>query len=227
MFTYTEIASVTGGSIQGNCDGVVSGVSTDSRTAVSDQLFVPLRGARFDGHDYIADVVAKGIRVVMMDETLQMDLPAEVTCINVPETLKALGDLAAAHRRCFTLPLVAITGSNGKTTAKEMLASIFEQTGPGLKTIGNLNNLIGLPQMLFQLTMQHQWAVLEMGMSEPGEIDRLAEIAAPQTGIVLNAFPAHLESMVSVEGVARAKGELLLRLPPGGSAIINGDDPLI
>jgi UDP-N-acetylmuramoyl-tripeptide--D-alanyl-D-alanine ligase len=108
-----------------------------------------------------------------------------------------------------------------------MLATILNQINPGLKTAGNLNNLIGLPQMLFRLAPEHGWAVLEMGMSEPGEIDRLAEIAAPQVGVVLNAFPAHLESMGSVENVARAKGELLRRLPVDGCAVINADDPLI
>jgi len=227
MFTCMEIASVTGGTIRGSCEGEVTGISTDSRSVTKDQLFVPLRGERFDGHDYIPEVIAKGIRTVLVDESRRLYIPADVSCIKVPDTLWALGDLAAAHRRRFTLPLVAITGSNGKTTTKEMLAAILEQTGPGLKTEGNLNNLIGLPQMLFKLNAEHRWAVLEMGMSEPGEIDRLAEIAAPQTGIVLNAYPAHLESMCSVEGVARAKGELLLRLPAGGTAIFNCDDPLI
>jgi len=227
VFTITEIAAVTGGRIQGDCQGEVSAVSTDSRTVTTGQLFVPLRGERFDGHDFINQVVDKGIRVVLADERLPQDITSPATIISVPDTLRALGDLAAAHRRRFTLPVVAVTGSNGKTTTKEMLSAILEQTGPGLKTAGNLNNLIGLPQMLFRLGAGHAWAVLEMGMSEPGEIDRLAEIAAPQTGIVLNAFPAHLESMKSVEGVARAKGELLLRLPAGGCAIINRDDDLI
>jgi UDP-N-acetylmuramoyl-tripeptide--D-alanyl-D-alanine ligase len=227
MFTITEIADVTGGSIHGDCQGEVSAVSTDSRTVAAGQLFVPLRGERFDGHDFIGQVIDKGVSAVLADETLKRDVSSRATIITVPDTLRALGDLAAAYRRRFTLPVVAVTGSNGKTTTKEMLATIMEQTGPGLKTAGNLNNLIGLPQMLFRLDAGHQWAVLEMGMSEPGEIDRLAEIAAPQTGIVLNAFPAHLESMKSVEGVARAKGELLLRLPAGGCAVINADDALI
>lgn len=227
MFTITEIAAVTGGSIHGNCQGEVSAVSTDSRTVSAGQLFVPLRGERFDGHDFIGQVVEQGVSVVLADEQSRQDLSSGATIITVPDTLRALGDLAAAFRRRFSLPVVAVTGSNGKTTTKEMLATIMEQTGPGLKTAGNLNNLIGLPQMLFRLDAGHQWAVLEMGMSEPGEIDRLAEIAAPRNGVVLNAFPAHLESMKSVEGVARAKGELLLRLPSGGCAVINADDALI
>jgi len=232
VFSIAEIAALTGGAIHGRCEGEVRGVSTDSRTVEPGQLFVPLRGERFDGHDFIDSVVEKGITAVLAEEGFLRRQPlsgrfSAATVISVPDTLAALGDLAAAHRRRFTLPVVAITGSNGKTTTKEMLAAILEQTGPGLKTEGNLNNLIGLPQMLFRLDGAARWGVLEMGMSEPGEIDRLAEIAAPQTGIVLNAFPAHLESMGSVEAVARAKGELLLRLPPGGSAIVNADDPLI
>jgi UDP-N-acetylmuramoyl-tripeptide--D-alanyl-D-alanine ligase len=155
------------------------------------------------------------------------DLPQNLTLITVADTLHALGDLAAAYRRRFSVKVTGVTGSNGKTTTKEMLASILEQRGPGLKTHGNLNNLIGLPQMLFRLEKEHCWAVLEMGMSEPGEIDRLAEIAAPEIGIVLNAFPAHLETMGSVENVAKAKGELLLRIQKGGVAVVNADDPLI
>jgi UDP-N-acetylmuramoyl-tripeptide--D-alanyl-D-alanine ligase len=227
MFSVAEIAAATGGSVQGDGSGRVSGVSTDSRTVAAGQLFVPLKGERFDGHDFIPQVASAKVTTLLADQAFGGEIPPGLTVIRVVDTLRALGDLAAAYRRRFTLPMVAVTGSNGKTTTKEMLATILEQSGPGLKTAGNLNNLIGLPQMLFRLDASHTWAVLEMGMSEPGEIDRLAEIAAPRIGIVLNACPAHLESMGSVEGVARAKGELLLRLPAGACAIVNADDPLI
>src|SRR6185369_2011742 len=231
MFTIKEIAAATGGRIIGPDMGEVTGVSTDSRSVAPGQLFVPLMGERFDGHDFIADVVGKGIGAVLAEDAWlgasTSILADNLTIISVPDTLHALGDLAAAWRGRFDIPVIGVTGSNGKTTVKEMLAAILEQGGPGLKTEGNLNNLIGLPQMLFKLKESHRWAVLEMGMSEPGEIDRLAEIAAPAVGIVLNAFPAHLESMGSVENVARAKGELLLRLPPNGCAVYNADDPLI
>ncbi|HEX9079886.1 MAG TPA: UDP-N-acetylmuramoyl-tripeptide--D-alanyl-D-alanine ligase [Desulfuromonadaceae bacterium] len=229
MFTIPDIAAATGGRVIGPEAGRVTGISTDSRTVAPGELFVPLRGERFDGHAFIAEVAAKGVTTVLAEEAWQAthQVPSGAACIAVPDTLVALGNLAAAWRRRFTIPLIGITGSNGKTTTKEMLAAILEQTGPGLKTQGNLNNLIGLPQMLFRLRPEHRWAVLEMGMSEPGEIDRLAEIALPRVGVVLNAFPAHLESMGSVENVARAKGELLLRLPAGGCAVYNGDDPLI
>ena len=229
MFTIPEIAAATGGRVLGPQDGRVAGVSTDSRTVSAGELFVPLRGERFDGHGFIADVMAKGVGTVLADQAwlAANSVPLGITCIVVPDTLRALGDLAAAWRQRFSLPVIGITGSNGKTTTKEMLAAILAQTGPGLKTAGNLNNLIGLPQMLFRLQPEHCWAVLEMGMSEPGEIDRLAQIAAPGVGVVLNAFPAHLESMGSVENVARAKGELLLRLPDNGCAVYNADDPLV
>jgi UDP-N-acetylmuramoyl-tripeptide--D-alanyl-D-alanine ligase len=229
MFTINDIADATGGRIIGSDEGEVSAISTDSRSVIAGELFVPLRGTSFDGHSYLAAVADLGVQTVLASESwiANHTLPDSLTCVAVNDTLRALGDLAAAYRRRYDIPLVGITGSNGKTTCKEMLATILDQIGPGLKTAGNLNNLIGLPQMLFRLRPEHGWAVLEMGMSEPGEIDRLAEIAAPQIGVLLNAFPAHLESMGNIENVARAKGELLLRLPTGGCAVVNADDPLI
>jgi UDP-N-acetylmuramoyl-tripeptide--D-alanyl-D-alanine ligase len=229
MFTIAEITRATGGEIVGNDAGEVTGVSTDSRTVAAGELFVPLVGERFDGHDYIEAALARGVRVFLAArEWIGLKpVPAGATCIAVANTLRGLGDLAAFHRARYALPVVGVTGSNGKTTTKEMLAAILGQTGPGLKTVGNLNNLIGLPQMLLRLTSEHRWAVLEMGMSEPGEIDRLAEIARPETGVITNAFPAHLQSMGSVAAVARAKGELFLRLDSAGWAVYNADDPLI
>ncbi len=226
MFTIAELATITGGRIIGQASGEVCGVSTDSRSLAAHELFVPLTGERFDGHDYL-DVAAKRYAGACLcaESWLQRHTPpATLTCIGVRDTLRALGDLAAAYRKRFALTMIGVTGSNGKTTTKEMLASILGLLDPGLKTSGNLNNLIGLPQMLFQLKPEHCWAVLEMGMSEPGEIDRLAEIAQPAIGIVLNAFPAHLQSMGSVEAVAQAKGELLHRIQDGGLAVINADD---
>lgn len=229
MFTVKEIAAAIGGKIIGPMERKVSGVSTDSRTAIPGELFIPLKGGKFDGHDYLAALFDKGVTVALVDEKRAggFNPPVEATLIEVPDTLVALGDLASSYRKRFSLPVVGITGSNGKTTTKEMLAAIFDSHGEGLKTSGNLNNLIGLPQMVFQLNEGHQWAVLEMGMSEFGEIDRLAEIAAPDIGIITNAYPAHLASMGSVAGVAKAKGELFRRLLPGKTAIYNADDALI
>lgn len=229
MFTIAEIAAATNGRLIGPGSGEVGSVSTDSRTVAPGQLFVPLRGERFDGHAFIADVAAKGITALLAEEQWlkSNSVPESVSCVAVKNTLKALGDLAATWRLRFDIPTIGVTGSNGKTTVKEMLATILQQTGPGLKTSGNLNNLIGLPQMLFQLQPEHCWTVLEMGMSEPGEIDRLAEIAKPKVGIVLNALPAHLQSMGTVEAVAAAKGELLNRISDNGLAVVNADDPRV
>jgi len=226
MFTINEIAAATDGRIVGSPAGEVTAVSTDSRSVTPGQLFVPLRGEHFDGHTFIQDVAEKGITVVLAEEGWLKghSIPDTLTCIAVKNSLLALGDLAAEWRRRFDIPIIAVTGSNGKTTVKEMLGAILELTGPGLKTSGNLNNLIGLPQMLFQLRPEHRWAVLEMGMSEAGEIDRLASIATPRVGIVLNALPAHLQSMGTVEAVAAAKGELLHRISDGGLAVVNADD---
>lgn len=229
MFTVNEIAAATGGRIIGDASREVTAVSTDSRSVAAGQLFVPLRGERFDGHTFIQNVADNGVTVIIAEEgwLKRHPIPVSLTCIAVKNCLRSLGDLAAEWRRKFEIPIIAVTGSNGKTTVKEMLGSILELTGHGLKTSGNLNNLIGLPQMLFQLRPEHRWAVLEMGMSEPGEIDRLASIAAPRVGIVLNALPAHLQSMGTIEAVAAAKGELLHRICDGGLAVVNADDPRV
>ncbi len=229
MFSVAELAAATYGRIVGDGSLAVSGISTDSRSVVTGELFVPLRGEHFDGHDYLAQVAAAGVSVCLAEERWlkQHELPATLTCVAVKDSLRALGDLAAAYRQRFEPLVIGVTGSNGKTTTKEMLASILRLTGPGLATEGNLNNLIGLPRMVFRLQAEHRWAVLEMGMSEPGEIDRLAEIAQPKVGIVLNAFPAHLQSMGSVDAVAQAKGELLFRVTDNGLAVVNGDDPRV
>lgn len=228
MFTCREIAVATGGELRG-ADLQVTGVTTDSRRIKPGELFVALRGERFDGHDFIPAVIVAGARAVIADQAWAKSQGAATgdSVIVVADTLRALGDLAAAHRRRFVLPVIGVTGSNGKTTVKEMLAGILGQTGECLKTEGNLNNLIGLPQMLLRLTAAHHWAVLEMGMSELGEIDRLAEIAAPGVGIITNVNAAHLASMQSVEMVARAKGELFQRLAPGAWAVYNADDPRV
>lgn len=229
VYGVEELAAAVNGAIHGSRDAEVCGVSTDSRTVEPEELFIPLKGERFDGHRYIDAALARGVRVFLAeaggyDTAL---LPPGATCISVPDTLRALGDLAAFHRNRFAIPVAAVTGSNGKTTTKEMLASILGRTGPGLKTAGNLNNLIGLPKMLLQLGEEHRWAVLEMGMSEPGEIDRLAEMTRPEVGVITNASAAHLLSMGTVEAVASAKGELFQRLPAGSCAVFNADDPLV
>lgn len=228
MFTLGEIASATAGTAYGQTESIVTAVVTDSRVLQPGELFIALRGEHFDGHAFIPSIlgVAGGI-VADREWAANIILPERSNLVVVDNTLSALGTLAGAYRKRFTLPVVAVTGSNGKTTVKEMLAAILRQEGDCLATEGNLNNLIGLPRMLFRLTGEHRFAVLEMGMSEPGEIDRLAEITSPMTGIITNANPAHLESMKNVDRVAEAKGELFLRLPKQGWAVCNRDDARI
>ena len=221
MFDLQRIAQIVDGSYSGrkvNCP--LSGISTDSRNLTPGELFVPLRGERFDGHDYLSQAVNNGAAACLSEEVIA---GLSVPVVRVENTLQALGDIAAACRLQLSGPLVAITGSAGKTTTKEMLAKILEQVAPGLKTAGNFNNLIGLPLTLFRLEEQHQWAVLEMGTSALGEIKRLTEIAQPTIGIITNIGAAHLETLRGLDGVARAKGELYAGLQ-GGTAILNLDD---
>jgi UDP-N-acetylmuramoyl-tripeptide--D-alanyl-D-alanine ligase len=220
-----KIARITEGLVvpaEARCE--VNGVSTDSRAVSSGELFIPLRGPRFNGHDFLSQAVRRGASACLSEE---MIAGFPVPIVRVTDTLAALGKLAAARRAEFSGPLVAVTGSSGKTTTKEMLAAIFSQTAPGLKTEGNFNNLIGLPLTLLRLSDDHRWAVLEMGMSALGEIARLAEIASPRVGIVTNVAEAHLETLRSLDGVARAKGELFAALPADGTAVINADDPRV
>lgn len=224
-FDVRTVAAVTGGQIIHNgADVVIQGVSTDSRTLQAGDLFVPLRGERFDGHDYLTQAVRHGAAACLSEEVV---VGLSIPVIQVRDTLQALGDLAAAVRRRFDGPVVGITGTSGKTTTKEMLAAILARTGPGLKSAGNFNNLVGVPLTLFGLAAEHRWAVIEMGMSARGEIARLAQIAAPRIGVITNVGAAHLEHLGGISGVARAKGELFIHLPPGGTAIVNADDPQI
>jgi UDP-N-acetylmuramoyl-tripeptide--D-alanyl-D-alanine ligase len=220
-----SVAEITGGHLMQNGASIeLQGISTDSRTLQPGDLFVPLRGDRFDGHDYLNQAIQRGAAACLSEEMIGGLL---VPVIKVNNTLKALGDLAAAMRRKFAGPVVGITGTSGKTTCKEMLASILGHLGPGLKSAGNFNNLVGVPLTLFGLRPEHRWAVVEMGMSARGEIARLTEIAAPNIGLITNVGAGHLQNFDGLTGVARAKGELFIGLQSGGVALINVDDPEI
>ena len=206
----------------------IEAVSTDSRTAAPGTLFVALRGVRHDGHDFAAEALRRGAAAVLVDR-----VPAGVDprrALVVRDTLRALGDLAAYTRQRWGGRVAAITGSNGKTTTKELLAAICAQarfppprTGV-LKTRANENNLIGLPLTLLRLLGDEAVAVLEMGMNAPGEIARMTEIASPDLGLVTNVGPAHLEGLGSVAGVAAAKGELFAGMRPAAAIAVNMDD---
>jgi len=220
-FDLEMLARITGSTLPDSGKGAqILGISTDSRNINPGELFVPLRGVRFDGHDYMIQAVRNGAAACLSEEVIA---GLAVPVLLVKDSLHALGDIAAAARLRLKGPLVALTGSAGKTTTKEMLATVLSRTGSGLKTSGNFNNLIGLPLTLFNLKDDDSWAVLEMGTSALGEIERLTEIAAPDMGIITNIGPAHLETLKGLDGVSRAKGELFAGLK-GGTAVINLDD---
>lgn len=206
-------------------DVEITSVSTDTRNLPAGCLFVALKGPRFDGHAFAAQALDAGAAAVMVEAGANLALPSALV---VDDTRLALGRLAAWHRANMPARLVAITGSNGKTTVKEMVAAILaEETGADavLATSGNLNNDIGMPLTLLRLTPAHRYAVIEMGMNHPGELSYLTELARPDVALVNNALRAHLEGLGSVEAVARAKGEIYAGLKDDGIAIVNADDP--
>ncbi|MBE2293801.1 MAG: UDP-N-acetylmuramoyl-tripeptide--D-alanyl-D-alanine ligase [Phycisphaerales bacterium] len=201
-------------------DAVFTAVGTDSRRLPKDALFVALSGPNFDGHAFIAAARAQDARAALVSRWMDEPLPQ----LRVADTRLALGQLAAACRACFTGPLIALTGSNGKTTLKEMLAAILRRRGATLATEGNLNNDIGVPLTLLRLHADHQYAVIEMGANHHGEIAYLTGLARPDVAIINNAGACHLEGFGDVAGVARGKGEIFQGLNPAGVAIINRDD---
>ncbi|GGO82533.1 UDP-N-acetylmuramoyl-tripeptide--D-alanyl-D-alanine ligase [Marinobacterium nitratireducens] len=220
MFSLAKLVPVLEARLEGT-DLDVEGVSTDTRQIGPGDLFVALRGERFDAHDFVAEAQRQGAVAAVVDHALPLELPQLV----VADTRIALGRLAQHHRGRFTGTLVAVTGSSGKTSVKEMLASIFAGAGSTLATRGNFNNDIGVPLTLFRLEPQHRYAVIEMGASGPGEIDYVTRLASPDVAILNNAMGAHLEGFGSLEGVVRAKGEIFNGLGPDGTAVVNADDP--
>lgn len=220
--TIGEILTATQGRLDaGSFDGAVTGVSTDSRTLKAGDLFVALRGENHDGHDHTEDAAKKGATAVLIHRDMRITTPHAV---RVKDTLRALGDLARYWRRKFPVPVVGVTGSNGKTTAKDLIGAVLATRYRVLKTEGNFNNLIGLPLTVFRMRGDEDVAIFEMGMNRPGEIDRLAEIAGPTVGVITTIARAHLEGLGSLAHVAKAKGELLDRLPAGGLAVLPSDN---
>jgi UDP-N-acetylmuramoyl-tripeptide--D-alanyl-D-alanine ligase len=224
MMRLSEAAAMLGVPFTGT-DAEVLRVSTDSRSIQPGDLFIALRGEKFDGGAFAAQALQQGAAGVVLDAAQAPDI---ASAIRVDDTRLALGRLAAAWRQRFAIPVVAITGSNGKTTVKEMLAAILRvETGSDtavLHTEGNLNNDIGLPLMLLRLRETHQFAVLEMGMNHTGEIDYLTRLARPDVAVVNNALSAHIGFLGSLENIARAKGEIFNGLSDAGIAVFNADD---
>ncbi|MGH0038129.1 MAG: UDP-N-acetylmuramoyl-tripeptide--D-alanyl-D-alanine ligase [Myxococcota bacterium] len=223
----------TGGELlSGPADTTFTGVGIDTRSLSQGELFVAIRGPHHDAHGFLAQAVERGATGLLVNrgavpaEALHA-LPAQVAVVAVDDTTAALGALATGHRRRFDGPLVAITGSNGKTTTKEMCAAILSRRHACLKTKGNLNNEYGLPLTLLRRTDAHQCAVVELGMNHRGEIARLARIAMPTVALVTNVGTAHIGNLGSREEIAREKTDLFAALGPEGTAVVNRDDPLV
>jgi len=218
-FTLANLAQATHGQLVGE-DRPFDSVAIDSRTLQAGALFVALQGEHSDGHAFVEAAAQRGVAGALVEHAQPIGLPQVV----VPNVLEALSVFARQWRRRFTIPVVGVTGSNGKTTTKEMIGAMLARRGPCLVTQGNLNNHIGVPLTLLRLEATHRSAVIEMGANHRGEIAQLAAIAEPTAGIVTNAGAAHLEGFGGLAGVAHGKGELFSALPAEGVAVINADD---
>ena len=217
--SLAELARVAGGVLHG-ADAPFAAVTSDSRTLEPGSLFVALRGERFDGHQFVPDLASRGAAGALVERHVSTALPQVV----VRDALAGLTAFASAWRAACSGRVVGVTGSNGKTTVKEMIGAILAGEGPTLVTRGNLNNHIGVPLTLCRLEPAHRYAVIEMGANHRREIAHLAAIARPDVGLVINAGPAHLEGFGGIEGVAQGKGEMFEALGAEGTAVINADD---
>lgn len=215
--------SILAANIQGKLLGPdvnYTGLSLDSRSIKPHELFFAIRGEKFDGHNFIELAKQRGAVAAIVDHVIDTDLPL----VLVQDTRKALGELAKQHRSQFSIPIIALTGSCGKTSSKEMIASILAETGSVLTNFKNFNNDIGVPLTLLNLNTQHRYAVIEMGANHSGEIAYLTQITQPNVALITNIGPAHLQGFGSMSGVAKAKAEIFSGLAKNGVAIINADD---
>jgi UDP-N-acetylmuramoyl-tripeptide--D-alanyl-D-alanine ligase len=223
-FTESDVLLATGATkTRGDASIQFECVTTDTRQLTPGCLFVALRGERFDGHDFLNQALQGGASGVVVDAGRAPSM-GNASVYEVSNTLEALGRLARWHRDRFRFPIVGVTGSNGKTTTKELVASILATRGPAHKTYGNLNNEIGVPLTLFGLESSHVAAVIEMGMNHPGEISRMAHMTRPDAGLITVVQAAHLEGLGSIEAIADAKGELFRALDASSIAVVNVDD---
>jgi len=220
-FSLREIAAATGGVLQNdNCE--ICGVSTDTRAIENGSLFIALRGASFDGHNYLKQAQERGAIAAVVES--KTDAPADFPLVIVANTTRALGDIARAYRRRFAIPVIGVTGSYGKTTTRAFIAAVLAVKYGVLSSQENFNNEIGVPLTLLQLDENHGAAVIEMGMRGAGQIAELARIAEPTIGVITNIGPQHIEFLGSLEAIADAKAELLQVLPENGIAIVPDDE---
>ncbi|HYS15744.1 MAG TPA: UDP-N-acetylmuramoyl-tripeptide--D-alanyl-D-alanine ligase [Candidatus Binatia bacterium] len=226
-FTVQDIVRATRGALVAGDLGVpVTGVAIDSRSLGVGEAFFAIRGYRLDGHAFLAEAASRGAACLVV-HTLHDDVPANVPLVLVEDTTRALGMLAAYHRARFSIPVVAVTGSNGKTTTKELIAGVLGTRWQVLKPSGSFNNQWGLPLTLLRLTAEHQALVLEIGSQHPGEIATLAELARPTVAAVTTVAHAHTEFLGSLDGVRAEKVALVRAVAPDGRAVLNADDPRV
>jgi len=226
-FTVEEIVRSTRGALLGGDLGiVVSGVSIDSRTLNVGEAFFAIRGERLDGHAFLRDAVGRGAGCLVVD-TVPDELPAGVPLVLTDDTTLALGRLGAWHRGRFAIPVAAVTGSNGKTTTKELMASVLGALGPVLKPESSFNNQWGLPLTLLKLTAEHRAAAIELGTNRPGEIAALADLARPTVAAVTTVSSAHTEFLGSLDGIQNEKSGLVRAIAPDGAVVLNADDPRV
>lgn len=227
LFTVQDLVRATHGALIGGDLGIpVTGVSIDSRTLSVGEAFFAIKGHRLDGHAFLSDAAARGASCLVVHH-LPDELPATAPVALVDDTTRALGRLAAFHRSRFDLPVVAVTGSNGKTTTKEMLGAVLAIRGTVLKPDGSLNNQWGLPLTLLRLSPDHQALVVELGTNQPGEIASLASLCRPTVGVVTTVAAAHTEFFKTLEGVREEKAALVRAIPADGAVVLNSDDPLV
>jgi UDP-N-acetylmuramoyl-tripeptide--D-alanyl-D-alanine ligase len=228
MFTVYELIRITGGKLlAGSPDIRARGISIDSRKVKKGEIFLALKGDNFDGHDFIGQAVKSGASCIIKEYAKGSFKTSGCACLEVKNSIRALGDIARYHRRRFDIPVIAVTGSNGKTTTKEMISWVLSGKFKVLKTEGTKNNHIGLPLTLLKLKAGHEIAVVELGTNHFGEIKNLASICLPNMGLITNIGPSHLEYFKDVAGVLREKYSLAENLSAPGIAIVNADDRLL
>ncbi|MFZ5799871.1 MAG: UDP-N-acetylmuramoyl-tripeptide--D-alanyl-D-alanine ligase [Candidatus Omnitrophota bacterium] len=227
-FRIGDLVKITDGKLLwGSPDIEAKGISLDSRTLCRGELFLALRGNNFDGHNFLGVAIKKGSSALIVSSQQRVPARAPIPVILVKDTLRALGVLARFHRKRFKIPVIAVTGSNGKTTTKDMVAQLLKEKYRVLKNEGTKNNQVGVPMTLLRLNAKHQAAVLELGSNHFGEIDYLGKIVLPDIAVITNIGPSHLKFFKTLSGVAKEKLSLLNSLSKKGAAIINGDDPFL
>ena len=225
MFTIDEIIQATSGTlIQGNRLDKIGGISTDSRGLKPQEAFLALKGKNFDGHNFISSALKSGAVCIIVEKAISLKIPKDISFIKVRNTTLALGNLARFKRNNFRKPVIAVTGSNGKTTVKDMIAWVLSENSRVLKNDGTKNNQIGLPQTLIQLKECDDFAVVEIGTNHFGEVDYLAAIARPNIGVLTNIGASHLEFLNNLKGVLKEKSGLLSNLATPSIALLNADD---